>query len=377
MLNIATGRVIKRNGKWAYVISLPYDPQKGRYPQRWRSGFETKKAAQEAMTKDLTDLDVNAASKATMTVKDYLEDWLTRSVAGRNSPRTLETYQHTCNSFIIPYIGNVKLNSITPNQIEEMYKKLAERVQPSSVHRAHRVLRAALNRAVKRGILTVSPMVRVESPSSKTTSRKPLGLSDIAQILTHLKQHHPVTYVATQLAISTGMRRGELCGLTWNDFDEERHMLRVVRSRQRRNGVDIVGAPKTAASIRQIPIGNQVIQLLRDWNNLHQQHTQERGVPWNNDDFILQRIDGFIIDPMTLSRDFRKAIIDLQLPEMSFHDLRHLHATMLLEAGFPAKVVQERLGHSSITMTMNTYSHVTETMQEKAVEKLEEALKNI
>ena len=80
---------------------------------------------------------------------------------------------------------------------------------------------------------------------------------------------------------------------------------------------------------------------------------------------------------MTLSRDFRKAIIDLRLPDMSFHDLRHLHASMLLEAGIPAKVVQERLGHSSITMTMNTYSHVTETMQEKAVEKLEEALKNI
>lgn len=374
---MATGRVIKRNGKWAYVISLPYDPEKSRYPQKWRSGFETKKAAAEAMAKDLATLEPDSASKGTMSVAEYLESWLILSVQDRTAPRTLETYRHTVESFIVPYIGSIKLNNLSAAHIEAMYKKLGERIQPSSVHRAHRVLRTALNRAVKKGILNSSPMVRVEPPSAKTKHRDILDLVSVGRMVEYLRIHHPVSYVGVKIALATGLRRGELCGLKWSDFDQERRILRVVRSRQRRNGVDIVGAPKTSGSVRPVPIGADTADLLLSWLGKQQLHAAERQEVWSDDVYILRRLDAMVIDPMTLSRDFRKALKALDLPDMSFHDLRHLHATLLLESGVPMKVVSERLGHSSIILTANTYSHVTETMQADAVAKIENALKGM
>ena len=255
--------------------------------------------------------------------------------------------------------------------IEAMYNALEDReFAPSTVHRVHRTLRAALNRAVRRGILHESPMKRVDPPNGKIERRGVLNVDQSIALLDWLKIHHPTSYVGSYLALFTGMRRGEICGLQWKNVDFDRGTIRVVQSRQRRYKEDIVGAPKTTGSTRSIPMGVEVLEMLLDWKHQHQKHTQDRGETWDETAYVVRRLDGVLIDPMGLTHDVRLAVIALELPPVSFHDLRHTHATILLQANVPIKIVSERLGHASITMTADTYSHVTETMQKDATEKL-------
>ncbi|MHB1681922.1 MAG: site-specific integrase [Bacilli bacterium] len=367
---MTTGRVIKRNGKWAYVISLPYDPEKGRYPQRWRSGFETKKMAQDALTRDITALD-DTISAVAPTVEEYLREFLL-ATEKTSAPKTYETYRFTIENSLLPYVGSVRLDKLTHEQIEDIYRKLQSRgLAPSSVHRAHRVLRAALNRAVKRGILDRSPMGRVDAPSGKIERRQALDVEDAQKLLNWLKIHHAVSYIGTYIALHTGMRRGEICGLRWCDVDLDKKIARVVYARQRRDRQDFLADPKTPQSRRTIPLSSDLVAELQSWRQEHEIREIEQGEAPSQTSFVLRALDGTVPDPSSLSHDMADAVRALHLPKVSFHDLRHTHATLLLVANVPLKVVSERLGHTSITVTANTYSHVTDQLQIDATEKFE------
>ena len=372
---MTTGRIIKRNNKWAYVISLPYDPETGKYPQKWRSGFDTKVAAAEALRKDLTAIDSGDKAIPDMTLSDYLVEWL-KSVDRSRAPRTTETYQYTVERWIIPHIGSVKLAKLDHHQIERMYREIAKTgIASSSVHRVHRVLRTALNRAVKRGLIGKSPIAQVDAPSNHIDRRATLTSDHVIQVLDHFVDRSPMMYMAVYLAVYTGMRRGELCGLTWASVDWNNGVLRIVQARQRRGGKDLVGNTKTVGSVRPIVIDDEVLTVLQGWYDRQQEQSAEGGMTWSDDSYVLRNVDSTVPDPSTLSRQLAKAVRKLQLPRISFHDLRHTHATLLLEANVPLKVVSERLGHASIGTTANVYAHVTENMQRQAADKLQDILR--
>ncbi len=359
---MVTGTVRRRDDKWQYIINLPFDPVKGSYPQIRKSGFASKKEAQEALRIALVEMNEGTPSTSKLTVHEYLSTW-TNSIKETVAMRTWETYMYS-SQIIQKHIGNIELNKLTHTEIEHMYRILADQhLANSSVHRIHRVLRTALNRAVRRGIITSSPMVRVDPPSAKIERRNILSADQAQTLLDWLEIHRPYTYVAAIITLHTGMRRGEICGLQWRDVDWERKIIRVVRSRQRRNGQDYVSNPKTITSIRPIPVDQELIETLTEWRK------KFIDTP-NESNFILSRFDGVPIDPATLARDIRIGIAKTYLPDISFHDLRHTHATLLLQEGVAMKIVSERLGHSNINVTANTYSHVTETMQEAATEKI-------
>lgn len=368
---MASGTVRKRGDKWSYIINLPFDPQKGNYPQIRRSGFKGRKEALYALRLALNAIEAGAtpaqATAPVLTVEGYLNEWL-GSIAGTVAPRTLETYQYTT-AIITQHIGNIALDKLTHEQIESMYHDLNKRgMASSSVHRVHRVLRAALNRAVKRGILTINPIARVDAPNGRVEKRGVLDVTQANILLDWLKTRHEASYIGVTLALQTGMRRGEISGLTWGNIDFERNIIRITRSRQRRAKTgDIVGDPKTVGSIRSIPIDDELKTLLQSW--------RQQQLIANNDTYVLSHTDGTPIDPSTLARDMRLAVKSLNLPDVSFHDLRHTHATLLLQANVPLKIVSERLGHASIVITANTYSHVTETMQEEATRKIADILR--
>ena len=364
---MSTGRVRKRGNTWGYIINMPYDPKRGNYPTIRKSGFSSRDLAFQAMTRAIAEIDSGEAVFATMKVNAYLEEWL-KQIEDKVAPRTWETYQHVQKT-MSPYIGDLRLDKLSHTTIESMYEKLkAKELAPSTIHRVHRVLRAALNRAVKRGIIKESPMRRVDSPSGKIERRNVLSVEQSQMLLDWLQGHHYLTFLGATLALHTGMRRGEICGLQWRDVDWDRGIVRITRSRQRRNGKDIVGDPKTAGSTRPIPIDADLLALLRSWYNAFPE-------PPSESQFILAHPDGRPIDPMTLSRDVRAAVKALSLQDISFHDLRHTHATLLLQANVPLKIVSERLGHSSIAMTADTYSHVTETMQQDATQRISDLLR--
>ncbi len=362
---MATGTVRKRGDKWQYIINLPFDPSKGVYPQIRKSGFERKKDAQDALRAALALIDASEGKASpALLLKDYLDEWLSSL---NNKPRTVETYQYTC-EIIKKYIGDVTLGDLTHVQIEAMYHSLETQGKAaSSVHRVHRVLRAALNRAVRRGIITTSPMRRVDAPKGGSERRHTLSVEQVFTLLDWLKDRHPISYVGVYLAAYTGLRRGEICGLTWGDCDLDAAVVRVVQARQRRpkQGTDIVDKPKTVGSVRSVPLAPDLVTILREWRDEHAKVS----------DYVLVNAAGEPIDPATLARDMRKAVKALSLPPVSFHDLRHTHATLLLQGGTPLKVVAERLGHTSIRMTADTYSHVTQNMQQEATERIAGILK--
>ncbi len=371
---MATGRVIRRNGKWAYVISMPFDPVKGKYPQRWRSGFETKAAAAEALRKDLAEIDSGEIVMSKLTTESYLLEWL-KSINQSRAPRTAETYQYTVERWIVPLIGSIKLNKLDHYHIEKMYQTIAKSgIASSSVHRVHRVLRTALNRAVKRGLLARNPISQVDAPSNHIDRRETLHSEHVIQLLEYLSQHSPMLHMAVYLSVFTGMRRGELCGLTWSNVDWDHGVLRIVQARQRRDGKDLIGKTKTAGSVRPIVIDDDVLTALQNWKSEQKERAEQSATVWTVENYILTNIDGSLPDPSSFSRQLAKAVRKLNLPHVSFHDLRHTHATLLLEANVPLKVVSERLGHASIGTTANVYAHVTENMQRQAADKLKDIL---
>lgn len=268
--------------------------------------------------------------------------------------------------YILPDIGQISLARLTHMHIENLYRKRSDTLEPTTVHRIHRVLRTCLNRAVKWAYLDRSPMERVDSPENRSKQRNTITVSDARRMLEWLYPRRPVAYMACFLALYTGMRSGEVAGLKWKDVDFESQVLSVDRTRQRMNREDVLGPTKTDGSQRRIVVAPIVVETLRRWKM--EQETFNRD--WNDELFVVSLIDGTTQAPDTFVKGVQAARKALGIPNMTFHDLRHTHATWLLESGVDLKVVSQRLGHSTITLTADTYAHVTDSMQRNAVEKL-------
>ena len=369
---MTTGRIIDRNGKHAYVISLPPDPVTGKRKQRWRSGFATKAEAAAELRKALNALDEDGIPPD-MTVSEYLDEWIKRGVEGKREERTVGNYRNGC-VHIKRALGETKLDKLKPLQIERLYDDLANHLSPSSVHTVHRILRVALNRAVKWGYLKESPLKRIDPPSLRKKERQVLTVEQAVAILDWMQEHKQTSHVGASLAIFAGLRRAEACGLRWRDVDLANAILRISTTRQVRKGAIIKGTKSGKSRI--IPIGEDLTQTLKSWRGEQVKHTVRRGGTWSEDDWVIRQPDGFPVNPDTLLHDLRDAETAIEMPCVSFHDLRHTHATLLLEAGTDLKTVQDRLGHESIVTTGNIYAHVTGNMKRDAADKLDNSFRN-
>lgn len=367
-----TGKVKKIDGKWGYVIYLPRD-ENGKYQQKKKQGFSSKSHAEAAMREMIGRLEAGTP-KVSISVAQYLDLWIEKGVEGKRSPRTVDNYKMTTR-YIKEAFGSVKLDDLAPHQIERLYESLGKRLSSSTVHTVHRHLRAALNRAIKWGYLKETPLKRVDSPSLHTPKRSTMSVEQAQQALEWLRTRHHASYIGIYLAIYTGMRRSEVCGLQWNDIDWVENVIHISRTRQQRKGEIIIGGTKTKLSERSIRVSEDVIKLLRDWRRKQREHSIARGDSWDDNNFVHRQLTGELCGPDSLTHDLRSAEIALDLPLITFHDLRHTHATILLEAGVPLKTVSDRLGHSSIRVTADTYAHVTKKMESEAVDKFDQAFR--
>lgn len=367
---MASGRVTKEGkGKYRYVISAERDPVTGRYKQIWRRGFASKELADKAMREHLRQLE-EGLMPSDITLDEFLGDFLKQHCKDMK-PSASWTYTYTCSRYITPILGKVRLDKLSPGQIQQLYDTWSETLSPSTVHRIHRVLRTALNYAVKRGYLSRSPLLRVDSPERRTARRNTLSVQQAREMLSWLKQHRPGPYMACFLAIYSGMRRGEVAGLQWRDVEFDRNLIHVRRARDRRGREDIVQTPKTEDSERDLIVSSIVIDELKLWRQAQEIFCKMARIPWSDEMYVVRLPNGEIPDPHIFARGVKVALEHLGLPVVTFHDLRHTHATWLLESGVDLKVVSQRLGHSSITVTADVYSHVTHRLQSDAVDKLD------
>lgn len=335
---------------------------------------KTQREAREWVKDKLSHLDTSVdLAKADTTISEYLNEWLcTKSMELR--PKTYEQYKGIVNHHISPAVGRIKLKDLRPDQIQVFYNQnLKNGTSARTVRMIHSVLHCALNHAVKMGLISRNPSDAVTKPRLQ---RKEMRVLDDNQARTFLmyssKSRNAAFY---HLAVTTGLRQAELFGLKWSDLDWDTMRLHVQRQIQRVKGKGLVFTePKTAKGRRVVVLGKTTMAILKEHYKRQQLERRFAGDSWEENDLIFTSTIGTPIDHRNLSREFKELLKEAGLPDIRFHDLRHTAATLMLQQNIHPKVVQERLGHSDISLTLNTYSHVLPGMQEEAAAKMDTLL---
>ena len=360
------GSIYKRpNGSWSAQISVQ-GKRVTKYFKTQREGLDWLQNMRNQINSGLT---LEGAQK---TLSEFLEQWL-GSIRASVKPKTITQYRQIVHMHILPLLGGIKLKDLRPDQIQALYnQKLDTGTSARTVLLIHAVLHRSLKQAFKWGSIVRNPADAVTRP--KIVRKEMKTLSD-TQVRTLILAASGTRYEAIfWLAVTTGMRQGELLGLRWSDLDWQSQKLHVQRQLQRTKDGLVFSGPKSAAGRRVIMLGEETIKKLRAHLGVLSQERQAAGEQWQENDLIFPSTIGTPWDPRNLFRIFKQFLKKAGLPDIRFHDLRHTAATLMLQQNVNPKVVQERLGHSDITLTLNTYSHVLPSMQEDAAEKLDQLL---
>jgi integrase len=286
-----------------------------------------------------------------------------RETPGR--PGTWAEYRSKAEHHLIPAIGHVNLQKLTTAMLNALYTDLLERgTGPRTVQYVHATIRKALNDAVRQGLLVRNPALHATPPKVHRRELQTWTAQQLRRFLDTVQAER--LHAAWRVAALTGMRRGEVLGLRWADIDLDQGWLSV---RQALIVVDRqvqVSAPKTARGRRLIALDPGTITALRIH---HAQQAAERlalGPTWTADDLVFTREDGQPLHPDWFRRRFERRVARAGLPKIRFHDLRHTHATLALQAGVHPKVISERLGHATVAITLDIYSHAIPALQHDA-----------
>lgn len=302
----------------------------------------------------------------------------------KHAPRTRDRYEEIVKLHLIPAFGSIPLVALKPQHIQKYYAKALQSgrrdgkggLSARTVHKHHQVLFAALKYAAKHNFLVRNPAEAVDPPCPQNSDVTNLGANDVQLTLDAAKgtPYYAVLFTAAY----TGLRRGELLGLRWCDVDLPMATLSVVQTLQvLRSGEHFFKEPKTRRSRRQIALSPDLALLLTE-HRLDQEDAQKSlGRPLAPDDLIFSQPNGRPLRPNSLTRVFQTIAKKVGLDGVTLHSLRHAHATILLQRGVHPKIVQERLGHSSIATTLDIYSHVVPNLQESAARQFDEGLKSI
>lgn len=311
------------------------------------------------------------------TIDEYLDRWLAVGAKSRVRERTYEDYTQYLKRYIRPKIGKVELSKLKPLDIQAIYSGMLEQgLSPRTVRFAHSVLSSALKQAVKWQILPMNPATMVNLPKNQSKEMLTLTPDESRKFLKVAKKDK--WFVVFMLAIATGMRPEEYLGLHWKDIDFEKGTLTIQRVLvwRRKGGGWTLEDPKTTKSRRTIPLPSSVVTELKKHQKKQNKAKKELGNAYQGFDFVFATAKGTpLLNSNLMRRHFKPLLKAAELPEeIRLYDLRHTCATLLLSEEENPKVVSERLGHSTIVLTLDTYSHVLPTMQKKATDKLQSLL---
>lgn len=379
------GCIVKRGpASFSVVVYLGRDPQTGKDRRKWFS-HRTRREAEAHLSTLLTQLHGGGTLPTTkLRLGEYLAQWLRDHVAATVSPVTFASYRETVRLHLAPALGHVPLHRLSPHAIQQYCtQKLGEGLSSTTVRYHVMTLHAALTRALKWGLLIRNPCDNVEPPRKQRHEMRVWDEEQVRLFLAEAKRSslHYRLYLA---ALTTGMRQGELLGLRWQDLDFTLGVASVRQTFYRLGGNKKDGRPtqalfkepKTAKARRTVALPSTLVEELRHLREAQAEPRRLFGLGYAADlDLVFCQPNGKPLHAHNVAqRDFRRIIKRASLPRVRFHDLRHCHATLLLQQGVHPKVVQERLGHTTIGMTLDTYSHVMPGMQEQAARQLEERL---
>jgi integrase len=381
-----------RHGSWYFSLELP-DDGSGQRRQLRRGGFSSQREALDALAAARQHVDEGFDGDMTLTVGRWLDEWLEGRV--RLRPGTAVSYRQHLRLYLRPGLGHIPLRQLRTADIERLYRAMRHLGQPdersddmqrrliaarhetrrasarplsaASILRVHATLRAALTHAVRRRLIPHNPATYVElesgrRPPVRVWTPEQLGVFLDALIGDRLAPlYHVIAYL--------GLRRGEACGLRWDDIDMDAALLRVAQQLTQVQSRLVFGPPKSRAGARIISLDADTVAVLRAHRARQNAERLAFGPQWPDAGLVFTREDGEPVRPDSVSQKFERLVQTLSLPRIRLHDLRHTSASIGLASGESLKEISERLGHSSLGITADTYTHVLPVVASESAER--------
>jgi integrase len=345
-----------------------YTVQTATGPKRKALYGKTRQEVAAKLSKALADRESGLTFDAdNVTVAEYLARWLSDSVRGTVRVSTFERHEQIIRAHLAPAFGRMKLKTLTPAHVRSLHReKLEEGLAPATVRKIHSTLHKALSQAVADGLIPRNA-ADVKAPRPAPEEMHPLSEAEARTLLNAARETGDRFEALYVLAITTGLRRGELLGLRWDDADLDRGTLRVGRALVREGGRYVVGETKTKRGRRRVNLTPRTVAALKAHRKRQLEQRVRLASLYEDHGLIFASEKGTPLNPENLvKRSFKPLLKRAGLPEIRFHDLRHTCATLLLGRGVHPKIVQELLGHATIAMTLDTYSHYLPSMGDQA-----------
>jgi integrase len=368
---------IRSRGKqsWQIIFDIARDPETGKRRQHRETVKGTKREAEARLRELLHSLETGVYVKPSkITLAEFLERWLADYAKPNLSPRGFERYAGIVRQHLIPDMGTMALIQLRPEHIQQHYTaKLNNNLSARTVRYHHAVIHKALQTAVKWGLVGRNVADGVDVPRARRNEMQTWDEDEIQRFLKAAESK--LYYELFYLAIFTGMRRGELLALRWQDIDFVFGQVSVNRAlHQLKDGSYIFTQPKSEKSRRTIALPPSASLMLKKHQENQSLERAMLGKPLTDNDLIFSQYDGKPLRPNTVTRAWTLLAARSGVKVIRLHDARHTHASLLLKQGVHPKIVQERLGHSSISMTLDTYSHVAPGLQQAAAERFDDIL---
>jgi integrase len=373
----------KAHGSWSYKFDGPGGPATGRR-QVVVGGFRTRRTAEKALATAMVEGPPAAARAGTPappppgpTLREYLDAWLV-GMKPQLASTGWSNYERLLRLYVPPALGGLRLAELTGSMLTAHYAQLVERggrqgrpLSPTTVRLVHRILHKALADAVDADVLAANPVAKARAPRRQRPETAVWTADQVRGFLTARRGDR--LYAAWLLALTSGLRRGELAGLVWGDIDLERGTLSVARQRTTDADSHVVVKSPKGTSRRTLDLGSATSAALRAHRTTQDAELQVLGTARSGDSgVVFARPDGHPLHPQRLADLFQAAAREVGLPVIRLHDARHSCATLALSAGIHPKVVQQLLGHSSWSVTMDLYSHRIDRLQREASQRIED-----
>lgn len=374
------GHIRERSpGKWAIVLDVP-DPETGKRRRKWHTFHGTKREANTECARLIAELDGGSyIEPSKTTVREYFTRWLAHEKANV-SPKTHQRYEELLLKNVAPVIGSLMLNKLSSARIDGCWQKLLESgrrdgkggLSPRTVHHCRRVMLTAMDQALKWDLLKKNPVALTRPPKVERETMGAYSASQTAILLDELQDTR--IYIPSLLAALCGLRRGEILALRWRDVDLTNGLLSIKESAEE-VGKEVRYKETKSGKARTVALSMTVKEELNRHRVGQAEEQLKLGMRPDDNSFVVAQIDGRPLKPTSLTHEWTRLVAKTSLPRIRFHDLRHSHATQLLAAGVHPKIASERLGHSTIGITLDLYSHVMPGMQANAAEQVDAAIK--
>ncbi len=369
------GTIRKRtDGRWEARFTTGFDPTTGKQVQKSIYG-KTQKEVRERLSQTIAELDAGTYLEPSKeTVGQWLDTWLETYVTYSVKPYTVDSYRRVCANYLIPALGRTPLSALTAPQIQKFYNSLLveRKLNPKTVRNIHGILHRALHQAVRLGMIRSNPTDLCDLPKTRRKEIQPLEQKDISAFLTALEGHpFEILYKVT---LFTGMRQGEVLGLTWDCVDFDHSALYVNKQLQKvpKAGGPYILVPTKNSRSRVVTVAASVMSLLKRQRAKQAEMRLMAGQSWANElNLVFTNELGGHLAHEIVRRNFKEVTAAIGRPGVRFHDLRHTYAVVSIESGDDIKTVQSNLGHATAAFTLDVYGHVSQKMRQQSADRME------